>query len=235
MQGAAQTDIEKLMAPADGKQRQIVVESAAAQRQFPGVAIGPRPTGAGVRLGSVACGVDVGAAGDHQRVDACQCPLGQPDRCRRQQHRQGPHPDHRADVALGNQGRGLLPRPPLGRLDVGAQADHRRGDRAVRCHGGHPIRPSTYARKSGPAPSPSPPRRTPPARRAPCWRSGRRRRRRRPGGRSHSTSTVPRLLVGRSVRGRRRRRSRSPRMVGLSGSSLSTPWRPAAIMAATAR
>ena len=69
LERAAARDVHELHAAADAEQRDVALERAARQCDLERVALGPRALGHRVRLGAVAGGVEVGAAGEDQPVD----------------------------------------------------------------------------------------------------------------------------------------------------------------------
>ena len=73
---AAERDVEQLHPAADPEQRHVALQRPPRQRELEGVALGPGALRLRVRLGAVAGRVDVGAAGQEQRVDAVEQHVG---------------------------------------------------------------------------------------------------------------------------------------------------------------
>ena len=85
------------MPAADPEHRHVALQRPPRQRELEAVALGPGAPRLGVRLGAVAGGVDVGAAGEQQRVDPVEQEVGVVDRglVGRQHDRQPAGPLHR--------------------------------------------------------------------------------------------------------------------------------------------
>ncbi len=112
-------DVEDLHAAADAEQRHVALDRPPRQRELEAVALGPGAPGLGVRLGAVAGRVHVGAAGEHQRVEQLEHPvgLGLGRGVGRQQHGGAAGALDRGRVGARRQGHGLLPDSPAGALE----------------------------------------------------------------------------------------------------------------------
>ena len=127
VEGAAAGDVEDLHPAADAEQRHVALDRAARQGQLEAVAFGPDAPGLGVRLGPVARRVDIGAAGEDQRVEQVEHPvgLGLGGGVGRQQDRGPTRTLDRGRVGARRQLHRLLPHSPAGALERRADPDRR--------------------------------------------------------------------------------------------------------------
>ena len=92
-QRPAAGDVEHLHAAAHAEEGHPALERAARQRELEGVALGQHGRRLGVALGAVALGLDVGAAGEDERVDEVEQRVGvlrrAPTGCEQQRHAAG--------------------------------------------------------------------------------------------------------------------------------------------------